>query len=82
VSSDPASNEKRRNELRRKTRKQQPKLSTDSLLKTSKRGAVELSEQELGKVSGGDAVAGDLSKVSHIHFTTTTKDKTSTFLSY
>jgi hypothetical protein len=53
VSSDPASNEKRRNEMRRKTRKQQPKLSSDSLLKTSKRGAVELTEQELGKVTGG-----------------------------
>jgi hypothetical protein len=33
--------------------KQQPKLSSDSLLETSKKGDTELTEQELGKVSGG-----------------------------
>jgi hypothetical protein len=39
--------------MRRKT----PKLSSDSLLKTSKKGDIELTEQELGKVSGGTAKA-------------------------
>jgi hypothetical protein len=39
--------------MRRKTPKRQPKISTDSLLKTSKKGDTELTEQELGKVSGG-----------------------------
>ena len=33
--------------------KETPKLSTDSLLKTSKKGDIELTEQELGKVTGG-----------------------------
>lgn len=33
--------------------KETPKLSTDSLLETSKKGDIELTEQELGKVSGG-----------------------------
>jgi hypothetical protein len=33
--------------------KEQPTLSTDSLLETSKKGDIELTEQELGKVSGG-----------------------------
>ena len=33
--------------------KKTPKLSTDSLLETSKRGDIELTEQDLGKVSGG-----------------------------
>ena len=39
--------------MRRKTPKRQPKISTNSLLKTSKKGDTELTEQELGKVSGG-----------------------------
>ena len=39
--------------MRRKTPKRQPKISTDSLLETSKKGDIELTEQELGKVSGG-----------------------------
>jgi hypothetical protein len=40
--------------MNRKTPKRQPKLSTDSLLKTSKKKKdIELTEQELGKVSGG-----------------------------
>jgi hypothetical protein len=43
----------RSNEMRRKTRKQQPKLSSDSLLKTSKKKDIELTEKELGKISGG-----------------------------
>jgi hypothetical protein len=33
--------------------KETPKLSTDSLIKTSKKGDIELTEKELGKVSGG-----------------------------
>ena len=33
--------------------KETPKLSTNSLLKTSKKGDIELTEKELGKVSGG-----------------------------
>ena len=44
-------------------------LSPDSLLKTSKKGDIELTEQELAKVSGGK-------------FTTTTKDKVDTYLAY
>jgi hypothetical protein len=43
--------------MRRKSPKRQPKLSSDSLLKTSKKGDIELTEQELGKVSGGTAKA-------------------------
>ena len=40
--------------MRRKTPKRQPKLSTDSLLKTSKKKKdIELTEQELDKVSAG-----------------------------
>jgi hypothetical protein len=43
--------------VNRKTPKRQPKLSTDSLLKTSKKKKdIELTEQELGKVSGGSKV--------------------------
>jgi hypothetical protein len=58
----------------RKTKKQKRPKSTDTLLKTSKKKDIELTENELGKVSGGsgsqpkqntrlfmDAVAGDLS---------------------
>jgi hypothetical protein len=37
--------------------KETPKISTDSLLKTSKKGDIELTEQELGKVTGGTAKA-------------------------
>ena len=40
--------------MRRKTPKRQPKLSTDSLLKTSKKKKdIELTEEQLGKVSAG-----------------------------
>jgi hypothetical protein len=40
--------------MRRKTPKRQPKLSTDSLLKTSKKKKdIELTEKQLGKVSAG-----------------------------
>jgi hypothetical protein len=49
--------------------KQQPKLSTDSLLETSKKGDIELTEQELGKVTGGT-----------FKFTSTIKDKVETYL--
>jgi hypothetical protein len=38
--------------MRKKTRKQQ--LSTDTLLKTSKKCQVELTEKELGQVTGGN----------------------------
>ena len=57
--------------MNRKPPKRQPKLSTDSLLETSKKGDIELTEQELGKVSGGTA---------KIKLTTATKDKVDTFL--
>jgi hypothetical protein len=43
---------KRSKEMRRKTRKQQPKPA-DALLKTSRKKDIELTEKELGKVSGG-----------------------------
>ena len=39
--------------MRKKTHKQQRKLSTDTLLKTSKKKDSELTEEELGKISGG-----------------------------
>jgi hypothetical protein len=57
---------KRRNLVSKKHPKEQS-LSPDVLLKTSKKGDIELTEQELGKVSGG------------FKFTTTTKDKVDTF---
>jgi hypothetical protein len=54
--------------MRRKAHKQQRKLSTDTLLKTSRKKDIELTEKELGKVTGGT------DKV-RIRFTTTAKDK-------
>jgi hypothetical protein len=54
----------------RKTKMQKRPKSTDTLLKTRKKKDIELTEQVLGKISGGagsqpkqntDAVAGDLS---------------------
>ena len=39
--------------MRKKAPKRQPKLSTDSLLKTIKKGDIELTEEQLGKVSAG-----------------------------
>jgi hypothetical protein len=40
--------------MRKKAPKRQPKLSTDSLLKTSKKKKdIELTEEQLGKVSAG-----------------------------
>ena len=59
--------------MNNETPKQHPTLSTDSLLETSKKGDIELTEQELGKVSGGTV---------KFKFTTTTKDKVDTFLAY
>jgi hypothetical protein len=53
---EPAQN-KRRNLVNKETPKQQPTLSTDSLIKTSKKGDIELTEKELGKVSGGNKKA-------------------------
>jgi hypothetical protein len=50
-----------------KTRKRN---SPDALLKTSKKGDIELIERELGKVSGGTV---------KFKFTTTTKDKVDTY---
>ena len=60
--------------MRKKAPKRKPNPA-DALLKTSKKKDIELTEQELGKVSGGDAVAGDLSATVKFKFTTTTKDK-------
>ena len=42
--------------MRKKTHKQQRKLSTDTLLKTSKKD-IELTEKELGQVTGGKGSA-------------------------
>ena len=58
--------------MRKKTHKQQRKSSTDTLLKTSKKKDIELTEKELGKVTGGT------DKV-RIHFTSTTKDKVDSY---
>ena len=58
--------------MRKKTHKQQRKLSTDTLLKTSKKKDIELTEKELGKVTGGT------DKV-RIHFTATTRDKVESY---
>ena len=58
--------------MRKKTHKQQRKSSTDTLLKTSRKKDIELTEKELGKVSGGT------DKV-RIHFTSTTKDKVESY---
>jgi hypothetical protein len=59
--------------MRKKTKMQKRPKSTDTLLKTSKKKDIELTEKELGKVSGGT------NKV-RIHFTATTKDKVETWL--
>jgi hypothetical protein len=64
--------------MNNETPKQHPALSPDSLLETSKKGDIELTEQELGKVSAG-GVAGDLSATVKFKFTTTTKDKVDTY---
>jgi hypothetical protein len=61
----------RANEEENPVNKETPKLSTDSLLETSKKGDIQLTEQELGKVSGGTV---------KFKFTTTTKDKVDTYL--
>ena len=42
--------------MRKKTHNQQRKLSTDTLLKTSKKD-IELTEKELGQVTGGKGSA-------------------------
>jgi hypothetical protein len=53
-----------------------PKISSaDDLVKTTKSGDVELSEEELSRVNGGDGA------VVKFKFTTTTKDKVDTYLS-
>ena len=39
-------------------KKSQPISAPDTLTKTSKKGSVELTEDELGKASGGGAVKG------------------------
>ena len=50
--------------------------STDNLVKTTNKGDVELSEEELKRVTGGklvqDAVSGNLSQKVDVKFTTTT----------
>jgi hypothetical protein len=48
------------NAMRKKTHKQQRKLSTDTLLKTSKKKDIELTEEELGKVSAGVDIKGSV----------------------
>jgi hypothetical protein len=62
-----------------KKSKTQKRNSPDALLKTSKEHDIELTEEELGRVSGGDSVAGDLSATVKFKFTTTTKDKVDTY---
>lgn len=42
----------------RKIKTQKRKPSPDALLKTGKKGEIELTEKDLKKVSGGEAVAG------------------------
>ena len=44
--------------MRKKTHKQQRKLSTDTLLKTSKKKDIELTEEELKKISAGVDTTG------------------------
>ena len=53
-----------------KKSKTQKRNSPDALLKTRKKGDIELTERELGKVSGGTV---------KFKFTTTTKDKVDTY---
>ncbi len=50
--------------------------SADDLVKTTKSGDVELSEEELKRVTGGDGAT------VKIKFTTTTKDKVDTYLAF
>ena len=45
--------------MRKKTQKHKSK-STDTLLKTSKKKDIELTEKELGKVSGGVDIKGSV----------------------
>jgi hypothetical protein len=54
----------------RKKSKTQRRNSPDTLLKTRKKGDIEMTEEELGKVSGGTV---------KFKFTTTTKDKVDTY---
>jgi hypothetical protein len=54
----------------RKKSKTHKRNSPDTLLKTRKKGDIELTERELGKVSGGTV---------KFKFTTTTKDKVDTY---
>jgi hypothetical protein len=49
----------------------------DHLTATTPEGKIELTEQELSRVSGGDAV--DKTKIK---FTSTTKDKVDSYLEY
>lgn len=57
------------------SKKDLPMSSPDDLVKTSEKGAITLSEEELSRVSGGDK-----STPVHIHFTSTNKDKVESFL--
>jgi hypothetical protein len=65
--------EKREVAMLKKSKSQKRKTSPDTLLKTSKKKDIELTEKELGKVSGG-------TEKVRIHFTATTKDKVSPLL--
>jgi hypothetical protein len=57
------------------SKKDLPICSPDELVKTSEKGAIALSEEELNRVSGGDRSA-----TVKIKFTSTTKDKVDPFL--
>jgi bacteriocin-like protein len=47
------------------TPKQQPKTkSPDSLIETTKKGDTELTEEELRRISGGDAASKDAVKIA------------------
>jgi hypothetical protein len=54
----------------RKKSKTQKRNSPDTLLKTRKKGDIQLTQEELGKASGGTV---------KFKFTTTTKDKVDTY---
>jgi hypothetical protein len=54
----------------KRSKTQGKRNSPDALLKTSKKHDIELTEEELGKVSGGTV---------KFKFTTTTKDKVETY---
>jgi len=58
----------------KKSKTQGKRNSPDALLKTSEKHDIELTEKELGKVSGGT-----LDRRVNVKWTTTTKEKVETF---